>query len=928
MTVDDDNTARTPADKRAAARAALVAERQALVDHLQATLPAAMRDKPQWLLWRFEVDPRRPKPLKVPYYASGRRRTGEMGTPDDRAGLATLDAVLKRLLQSNHWSGIGFAFLAGDGLIGIDVDHAIDPATGQPSDLCRLVVESCASYTELSPSGAGVHVIVAGTGETFKDDRLGLEVYVGQRYFTCTGQRLSGGVWPELPAEVQPVDPTALAYLRELVMESREKQRQERAAASAAVAAVAAAAAAAEAAEAAGTSAGTPAPLPVPPAAAAPVGAGTPAPPVASGGDDFKRVNDAAMRAFHVWVPALFSEAIARGDGYRVTSKALGRDLQEDLSITTLGIVDYGVADMGDAREGKRSPIDLVLEYGHRVGVAKPAEALRWLAQMVGIPLQRPALRRVQSPAPAPSAADDPRPEPPDDDARATAPSPPGPEKRPRAPSKGRGKAADKPPEDDDGDDDAPRRGKKLPPEMWDLVDALCSRFALVYGSDTAWDRVELMLVRIPAMRLAFGKTAVNLWLSRPAPARCMVRPSDLVFEPGQDVGGEQINMFAGLDLQPQACTEDDVRPMLDLLRHLCVETLIDGVADPVAAAMHWILCWQAVPLQRLGVKMQTACVMHGAQGTGKNLYWDAWRDLFGSYGITVGQTELEDKYNGWVSRKLAVLGDEVVSRQEMYHNKNRLKLIVTQEAKFAIRGMFMETRWESNHANVVFLSNENTPLVLEDRDRRNMVIYTPLEAETALYQSVRDFLAADGLAKWMHYLQHYPLGDFHAHTKPPMTKAKEALIEASWRPPARFAHEWLEGYIELPVRVCSAEQLYRAFRRWCDQTGAKWPADQPVFTTEVNRWVRERVRRDDKGRLGQPALIYKQISLKSTDPNDVGPNTRRKTVRCWLPTDCGPLNGVTEGAWAWESVQAFENDLYKYCRRYSGGGDDEGDDK
>jgi len=641
-----------------------------------------------------------------------------------------------------------------------------------------------------------------------------------------------------------------------------------------------------------------------------------------------------------VWVPSLLPEARASGTGFRVTSKDLGRDCQEDLSIKAEGIKDFGVADLGDRQGGKRSPIDLVLEYGHRVGVAKPAEALRWLANVLGLALSRPALRRVDAPAPTPGVDHDDTTADAGGDAgfvgladlvreadraagRDEATDEVSQKRRARA-SKGKGgpteQAADGEPRD-------AGRKAKIPPETWELVEVMCGRFALVYGSDSAWDRVELMLIRIQAMRLVFGKVAVNLWLSRPAPARCLVRPADLVFEPGHDVADPQINMFAGLDMQPVPATEDDVRPMLDLLRHLCAETRIEGVDDPVAFAMHWVLSWQAVPLQHIGVKMATACVFHGAQGTGKNLYWDAWRDLFGLHGVTVGQTELEDKYNGWISRKLAILGDEVVSRQELYHNKNRLKLVVTQETKFAIRGMFMETRWESNHANVVFLSNENTPLVLEDRDRRYMVIFTPLEAESALYQRVRDFLANNGQAKWMAYLQAYPVGEFTAHTKPPMTKAKEALIEASWRSPARFAYEWLEGFIDLPVRVCSAEQLYRAFRRWCDLTGAKWPPEQAVFTTEVNRWVRERVRRDGSGQLGEPMLTYKSVALSGKDIESS--ITQRKTVRCWLPKDTGlpegerRLPGVSEGAWAWDSVRAFENDLSRYCRRSSLPGDE-----
>lgn len=488
----------------------------------------------------------------------------------------------------------------------------------------------------------------------------------------------------------------------------------------------------------------------------------------------------------------------------------------------------------------------------------------------------------------------------------------------PRAPTPGEGatvlefpasKRRSKPKAKDPAEDAALQEALRRKHEsLMAKVRHLTERFAFVYSTEGAWDRQTERLVKVKAMRLAFGNEPVAMWLARPS--RCMVMPDDLVFEPGREVEDHQINMFTGLELEPVPATADDVAPMLALLRHLCSEA---GTADDVDELMHWILRWQALPLQKLGTKMQTAIVMHGAQGTGKNLYWDVWRDLFGVHGITVGQTELEDKFNGWISRKLAIIGDEVVSRQEMYHNKNRLKLVVTQEDKFPIRGMLMETRWESNHANVVFLSNESQPLALEERDRRYLVVYTPLEADAAVYEAVRRFKADGGLAKWLAYLQAYPLDEFGAHTKPLMTQAKADLIELGWRAPERFAHEWLEEMIELPVRVCSSEQLYRAFRRWCDLTGERWPPAQALFTRQVERWVRERVARDAQGRLEPPRLAYKQVALK---PPPTARITNRKTVRCWLPGDTGPLPGVTEGEWAHESVQAFEKDLYSYCRQ------------
>jgi len=439
----------------------------------------------------------------------------------------------------------------------------------------------------------------------------------------------------------------------------------------------------------------------------------------------------------------------------------------------------------------------------------------------------------------------------------------------------------------------------------------LMAGFALIYGTKTAWDDDSHRIVPVDALRLAMTSDSVKAWLN--SPNRRMVMPEQLLFEPGQELPAGCVQLFGGMEVEPLKCKPEEVKPMQDLLRHLCGESADtpEGVRD----VMEWVLRWQALPLQQLGTKMQTAVVMHGPQGTGKNLYWDVWRDLFGRYGITVGQTELEDKFNGWLSQKLAIIGDEVVSRQEMYHNKNRLKLIVTQEQKFPIREIQQPTRWESNHANVVFLSNESQPLALEERDRRYMVVYTPLAADVTLYEGVKTFLANDGARKWLWFLQNYPLGDFNRHTKPILTKAKSDLIQSGWLPAQRFAHEWMQGYLPLPLRVCSAEQIYRAFSRWCAVNGERFPPSQGKFTSEVQRWLKEHQGADEKG----PRLVYKVVALDN-------PGGVRKAVRCWLPKGAGPKDGASEGAWAGESVRSFENDLRGFLRDITSGDAPDGD--
>ncbi len=323
-------------------------------------IPDSLAVRPQWLLWRFEPNPKKPegKKLKVPYWAIGSRRSGTQGEARDRARLVTLAQAQRVFESSAHYEGIGFAFLPGDGLIGIDIDGAIDE-DGVIRERDQKIIDACASYTEFSPSGRGVHIIVEGTTTSNKFDPIGLEVFCGSQFFTFTAKR-----WHGTPTTVNKITDETLARLHAVINTAKER--------------------AAEANAKAAPSA--------PPAAAQRQGS------MRSGAvDDFKRVNQTAMQALDQWVPSLFPNARKRGGKYRITSKDLGRENEEDLSIDPRGIKDFGVHDMGDIRDGARTPIDLVIEWG---GVKDAKEALHWLAQRLSIELSPPPRRTPAGRAP------------------------------------------------------------------------------------------------------------------------------------------------------------------------------------------------------------------------------------------------------------------------------------------------------------------------------------------------------------------------------------------------------------------------------------------------------------------------------------------------------------------------------------------------
>ena len=125
-----------------------------------------------------------------------------------------------------------------------------------------------------------------------------------------------------------------------------------------------------------------------------------------TGGDFFSRVNQIAMDRLSQWVPALFPSARSYHDGYRVTSRNLQRDCEEDLGIQPNGIKDFGVHDTGDPHGGRRTPIDLVIEHGR---LADAKEAALWLCDQMGISPDRLGWRKAQSSTPPPDSAPPPR---------------------------------------------------------------------------------------------------------------------------------------------------------------------------------------------------------------------------------------------------------------------------------------------------------------------------------------------------------------------------------------------------------------------------------------------------------------------------------------------------------------------------------------
>ncbi|HXD37841.1 MAG TPA: DUF5906 domain-containing protein [Rhodanobacter sp.] len=359
-----------------------------------------------------------------------------------------------------------------------------------------------------------------------------------------------------------------------------------------------------------------------------------------------------------------------------------------------------------------------------------------------------------------------------------------------------------------------------------ETLDELLERFALVYGQGgTVFDRQEHCLLALSDMRDAcIARELHRAWSEHPD--RSIVRVREVGFDPACTDPTIRCNLWSGWPTEAKAGRCDK---LLELLRYMCSA---DGAPNTLYA---WLLNWLAFPLQHHGAKLKTALVIHGPQGTGKNMFFEAIMGIYGHYGRVIDQAAIEDRFNDWASRRLFLIADEVVARSDLYHVKNKLKAFITGEW-IRINPKNMAAYEERNHVNMVFLSNEVMPVVLEEDDRRHAVIWTPAKLTQDFYAAVLAEIADGGVAALHHYLLHHDTGSFHAGSEPPYTDAKHTLIELSLDSTVRFERELRAGDIHgVTARPALATDVFDLYRVWCGRNGHR-AASLPKLVNALER--------------------------------------------------------------------------------------------
>jgi putative DNA primase/helicase len=161
-------------------------------------IPDPLKKMP-WVGWRWELNKNRDKWTKPPRNA----RTGKLASSTEPQTWSSFDEAFAAY-EAGKFDGIGCVFSSADPYAGVDLDNCLSRDGSGNLIAARWaaeIVSACDSYTEISPSGNGLKIWIAGklpptAGNTkggLGDDRRGkVEIFDGGRYFTATGHKWNG----------------------------------------------------------------------------------------------------------------------------------------------------------------------------------------------------------------------------------------------------------------------------------------------------------------------------------------------------------------------------------------------------------------------------------------------------------------------------------------------------------------------------------------------------------------------------------------------------------------------------------------------------------------------------------------------------------------------------------------------------------------
>lgn len=166
-------------------------------------VPVELKTLRRWVCFKVE-GMENGKTTKRPYNAIN----GKLARVNDELTWSTFDIALK---GCSKYKCDGIGFILGCGIFGIDLDNHVDengvaPMTDEEfKEFSTEFIETLDSYTELSQSGKGIHIICQGKLPTGPRRKGCVEMYDSGRFFAFTGNAIKNIPIMNREEEIKPL---------------------------------------------------------------------------------------------------------------------------------------------------------------------------------------------------------------------------------------------------------------------------------------------------------------------------------------------------------------------------------------------------------------------------------------------------------------------------------------------------------------------------------------------------------------------------------------------------------------------------------------------------------------------------------------------------------------------------------------------------
>ena len=243
---------------------------------------------------------------------------------------------------------------------------------------------------------------------------------------------------------------------------------------------------------------------------------------------------------------------------------------------------------------------------------------------------------------------------------------------------------------------------------------------------------------------------------------------------------------------------------VLDNVNYEMIEMFMNFVKEIICdsneVVYKYVMGWIANMIQHPGKKNETALILKGLQGIGKNRFTDIISELLSGYSAknVTEISELTGNFNSVVENKILIVLNELKNvGDDRLANFNALKSIITDDT-IRINEKNQPRRTAENVANFIFCTNNPYPVKIEKGDRRYVVLQVngKLKGQFDYFEQLMNSCTKEFYDNLLTYFIKYDLNGFNVRNIP-MTEAKEDLIEASSSPLDIWINDHYDELIE-----------------------------------------------------------------------------------------------------------------------------------